>query len=141
MQLDSEDVGHEPPPIFDPLPGRRVFRGERAPQRLVGDRDAVLDVRREVLRSGRGDDVDLQGHPGAELDRGAGPDWRVDPLVEVKLVTGIERDAEERIAEPPVDDLVESAARDSDPERPIPLADRLEVRRYEPFHVVLDPEG
>src|SRR5258705_14020027 len=42
MELDPEDVRHEPPPRFDPPPGRGVTRGEHASQRLVGDRDAVL---------------------------------------------------------------------------------------------------
>ena len=35
---------------------------------LVGERDPVLDVRREVRSAGRRDDVDLERHPG----RGAG---------------------------------------------------------------------
>src|ERR1700704_5406109 len=59
MKLDPEDVRHEAPPLFDPLPGGGVSRGERAPERLIRDRDAVLDVRREVRRSRRRDDVDL----------------------------------------------------------------------------------
>ena len=46
--------------------------GERRAQRLVGERDAVLDVGREVVGAGRGDDVDLQRHAGAQLDRDPG---------------------------------------------------------------------
>ena len=32
-------------------------------QRFIGERDSVLDVRREVVRPGRRDDVDLERHP------------------------------------------------------------------------------
>ena len=119
----SRGVPHERPPRLDARPGVRVGGREGAPQRLVGERDAVLDVRREVGRSGRGDDVDLERHPGAQLDRRAGRDRRVDPLVEVDLVARVEEDPEERVAEMAVDDLVERAAGLADVKRLVPLDD------------------
>ena len=125
MEVDAERVGHEPPPRLDPPPGRRVAGGELGAERRVGEGDAVLDVRREVRRARRRDDVDLHRHPGAELDRRARPDRRVDPLVEVELVARVEEDAEERVAQVAVDDGLE---------RPAGLADvqRLDTTRRRP---------
>ena len=75
--------------------------------------------------------------PERELDRRAREDRRVDPLVEVDLVARVEEDAEERVAEPPVDDL-RGARRPVWPiaERLVPLGDGLEVRPDEPVDVV-----
>ena len=67
-------------------------------------------------------------HPRAQLDRRAGGDRRVDPLVEVDLVAGVEEDPEERVAEVAVDDRVERAAGLADPQRAVPLRDGREVR-------------
>ena len=133
-----ERVGHEPPTRLDARPGLRVGGRERGTQRLVGEGDAVLDVGREVVRAGRRDDVDLERHARAQLDRRPGRDRRVDPLVEVDLVAGVEEDPEERVAEPPVDDLLEHPARLPDAQRPVPLGDRLEIRPDEPLDVVAD---
>ena len=104
------------PARLDPRPRLRVSRRERGAQRRVGERDAVLDVGREVVGPGRRDDVDLERHPGPELDRRAARDRRVDPLVELDLVARVEEDPEERVAEVPVDDLVERAAGLPDPQ-------------------------
>ena len=56
----------------------------------------------------------------------------------MEQVARVEEDAEERVAEPAVDDGLEDAARLADAERHVPLGDRLEVRRDEPLDVVLD---
>ncbi len=58
------------------------------------------------------------------------------------LVTRIEEDAEERVAEVALDDVVERAAGLPDAERPVPLRDRLEVRPDQPLDVVAgSPSG
>ena len=64
---------------------------------------------------------------------------RVHPLVEVDLVARVEEDAEERVAEVSVDDLVERASGLADVQRAVPLGHRLEVRGDQPLHVVADP--
>ncbi len=66
-------------------------------------------------------------------------DRRVDPLVEVDLVPGVQEDPEERVAEVAVDDVEQRAAGLPDVQRPVPLGDRLEVRRHQPLDVVADP--
>ena len=126
---------------LDPRPRVRERGGERRPQRLVGQRQAVLDVRREVRRAGRRDDVALQRRAGAQLDRRAGEHRRAHPLVEVQLVAGVEEDPEERVAEVAVDDLLQRPADLADVQRAVPLGHRLEVRRDEPLDVVGDPVG
>ena len=138
MELDPEVLRHERPPRLDPRPRLRVGAGERLAKGRVGEGDPVLDVRREVVRAGRRDDVDLERHPGCEGDRRAAEDRRVDPLVEMDLVARVQEDPEERIAEPPVDDRLEVAARDADPEGPVPLDDGGEVRPDQPVDVVAD---
>ena len=70
-----------------------------------------------------------------------GPDRRVDPLVEVELVAGVEEDAEERVAEAAVDDRLERPAGLADVERAVPLGHGREVRPDEPLDVVADPVG
>ena len=67
-----------------------------------------------------------------------GGDRRVDPFVEVDLMAGVEEDAEERVAEVPIDDARQLAAGDADVERLVPLGDGVEVGRHEPLDVVLD---
>ena len=74
VELDAECLGHEPPARLDPRPGRWVSGGEGRAKVGVGERHAVLDVRREIVGAGRRDDVDLERHPGAKLDRRAGED-------------------------------------------------------------------
>ena len=54
------------------------------------------------------------------------------------LVAGVEEDPEERIAEPAIDDRLERATDLADPERAVPLRDRLEVRPDEPLDIVPD---
>ena len=139
VQLDPERLGHEPPARLDPRPGVRVGRRERRRAALVGERDAVLDVRREVGGAGRRDDV----APGTPCRTASsivepGEDRRVDPLVEVDLVAGVEEDAEERVAEVAVDDRLQRAAGLADVQRPVPLGDRREVRRRRAVDVVAD---
>ena len=68
MKGDSERVAHESPSCLDPLPRGRVLRRELPTQHIVGERDPVFDVRREVLGPGRRNHVDLQRHPGPQLD-------------------------------------------------------------------------
>ena len=68
----------------------------------------------------------------------AGEDRRVDPLVELDLVAGVEEDAEERVAQPTLDDRGQLTADGAHPERCVPLGDGLEVGRHEPLHVVGD---
>ena len=53
----------------------------------------------------------------------------------------VQEDAEERIAQPALDDLVQRAAGLADPQRAVPLGDGLEVRADEPLDVVLDRLG
>ena len=53
-------------------------------------------------------------------------------------MAGVEEDAEERVAEVPVDDRLQRAAHLTDVQRPVPLGDRLEVRADEPLDVVAD---
>ena len=50
----------------------------------------------------------------------------------------VEEDPEERVAEPPLDDLVERAARLADAECAVPLGDGLEIRPDEPVDVIAD---
>ena len=50
----------------------------------------------------------------------------------------VEEDAEERVAQPAVDDLLQRAAGLSDAQRPVPLDDGLEVRTGEALDVVAD---
>ena len=111
---------------------------KRRPQVRIREGDPVLDVGREPGRAGRRDDVHLERHPGAELDRGAREDRRAHPLVQAQLVAGVEADPEEGVAEPAIDDLLEHAALLADVQRPVPLRDRLEVRGDEPLDVVAD---
>ena len=132
------EFGHEPPPRLDARPCLRVGCRERVTERRVGEGDAVLDVGREVVRPGRRDDVDLEGHARAQLHLRSGRDRRVDPLVEMDLVPGVQEDPEERVAEPAVDDLLERPARLPDADRAIPLGDRLEIRSHELLDVVAD---
>jgi hypothetical protein len=56
----------------------------------------------------------------------------------VELVTRVQEDPEERIAEPVRDDLVDGAGPLANPQRPVPLGDRLEVGADEPLDVVAD---
>ena len=92
----------------------------------------------KYVGAGRGDDVDLQRHARSAARPRSRRDRRVDPLVEMDLVTGVQEDAEERVAQATVDDLVERAARLADAQRAVPLGDRLEVRPDEPIDVVAD---
>ena len=55
MQLDPELVRHESPPSLDPRPRVGESLGERGAQRRIGQRDAVLEVRGEVVSPGGGD--------------------------------------------------------------------------------------
>src|SRR5262245_55098059 len=135
VELDPQSLGHEPAPAPDPVPHPRVALGELGAQRRVGEGDAVLDVRREVRPAGRRDDVDLEVAARAQLHVRAGGDGGVDPLVEGDLVAGVEEDAEERVAEPPSDDLVQRAAGRADAQCAVPLGDRLEIRADEPTDV------
>src|SRR5688500_6943695 len=57
----------------------------------------------------------------------------------MELVARVEEDPEERVTEPARDDLVKRPARLADPERAVPLGDRLEIRPDEPVDVVPDP--
>ena len=139
VQLDPERLLHERAAGLDSGPGVRVAGGERRPQRLVGQRQPVLDVRREVRRARRRDDVALQSHARPQLDGRAGEHGRADPLVEVELVTRVEEDAEELVAEMAVDDLLQGPAHLADVQRAVPLGDRLEVRRDQPLDVVGGP--
>ncbi len=123
---------------LDPGPGRRMRLREGVAERRVGERDAILDVGREMVRPGRRDDVDLEGHARPELDRRAGEDRRVDPFVEPDLVARVEEDAKERVAEAARDDVVEDAAGLADVERLVPLPDRLEIRPDQPVDVIGD---
>ena len=79
---------------------RGVPRANSDRSALVGQREAVLDVRREVLGPGRGDHVHLERHARTQLDRRSRRDRRVDPLVQVDLVPRVQEDPEERVAEP-----------------------------------------
>ena len=124
---------------LDPGPRLRKPRRERFSQTRVGQGDPVLDVRREVGRPGRRDDVDLEGHPRLQFDRGAAADGRVHPLVELDLVPGIEKEPEEGIAQVPVDDVEQDATGLAHVQRRIPLGDRAEVRPDQPLDVVADP--
>src|SRR4051794_41800503 len=83
---------------------------ERGSEVGVRERHAVLDIRREVVGPGGRDDVDLERHPGAQLDRRPARNRRVDPFVEPDLMPGIEEDPEERVTEMALDDLEERAA-------------------------------
>ncbi len=125
---------------LDPAPRTGIAAGELGTQRLVGECNAVLDIAREVVRAGRRDDVDLHRHARSQLHARPRPDRRVDPLVEVDLVAGVEEDAEERVAQPAVDDLLQRAAGLADAQRPVPLDDRLEIRPGEPLDVVADAD-
>ena len=70
MEIDAESAAHERAPLRDPPPHVRVARGELGAKRLIGERDAILDVGREVVRAGRRNDVDLERHARAQLDLG-----------------------------------------------------------------------
>ena len=132
--------GHElaAGPGFAPTrPGYRAANSAR--NGLVGQRDAVLDVGREVRRPGGRDDVALQGRARPQLDRRVRGDRRVDPLVEVELVPGVEEDPEERVAQTAVDDGLQLTADLADVEGAVPLGDGLEVRGDEAVDVVLHP--
>ena len=50
VEVDPEDVAHERPARLDPRPRVRVAGRQLVAQRLVGERDPVLDVGREVRR-------------------------------------------------------------------------------------------
>ena len=97
---------------------------ELVPQRVVGQDDPVLDVRREVLGAGGRDDVDLEGHPRSQLDGRAAEDRRAHPFVEVELVTRVEEDPEERVAQMLVDDGLQLTSGDADAEGAVPRCDR-----------------
>src|SRR5690606_38051686 len=141
VEFDSQHVGHERPPLPDPVPGPRVAPGELLPELLVGQGDAVFDVRREVGGLRGRDHVNLHRHPRPELDVGVGIEGARHPFVEVDLVTGIEEEPEERVAEATEDDVVEHLALLADVERLVPLDDRLEVGPDELLDVVGDVGG
>src|SRR5260221_14487281 len=60
MQLDAQRAAHERATRLSPGPRLRGGGLEGIAQRAVGQRDAVLDIRGEVVRSGGRDDVDLE---------------------------------------------------------------------------------
>src|SRR5688572_14515398 len=141
VESDAERLGHEGAALLDPAPHPGVTHRYLRPQVVIGEGDAILDIGREIVGARSRDDVHLHGHSGAKHDRRAAPDRRVDPLVEVYLVARIEEDPEERIAEPAPDDLRQRTSGLSDPERPIPLGHRLEIRTDQPLDVVTDARG
>lgn len=73
-----------------------------------------------------------------ELNRRARADGGVHPLVVVNLVTGIEKDPEERVTETAIDDPLEYTTGQTDVKRPVPLGHGFEVGADQLVHTVGD---
>src|SRR5208282_3384582 len=131
-----EHLGHELAAGDHPLPQAGVTGGQVVAGRLVGEHDAVLDVRRVVDGAGGGDDVEPQRHSRGEHHVGAGVHRGARPLVEVNEVAGVDVHAEERVTEPLGNQVVELAAGDADADRFVPLGGAREVRRDQALDVV-----
>ena len=71
-----------------------VSRLDRGPERRVADRDGVLAVRGPAGADPRRDDVALEDHAARDRVARAGADRRVEPLLVVDQVTGVERRGE-----------------------------------------------
>ena len=116
------------------------FFGERRTECLVSERHAILDVGREVVCAGSRNYVYLQRHAGrrASLDP---RNRRVDPFVQVNLVSRVEEDPEKTLSEMAVDHRLKFAAGHPDSKRRVPFGNGLEIRGYKPLDIVANVIG
>ena len=106
---------------------------EFAPQRVVGEGDAVLAIQRPACRHGRRNDVDLERHAGRDPFGRARADRRMDPFVMAGQVAGVERRTQAPTSERFCDGHENGVAGDADIGRLVPGDKAVEIgaRRFE----------